>query len=126
MTYRIGLGHDLALESLTPLDPQPATPGMLFGRRSYALSSDVIDELPYVPFRYSAFGTIEEYQSVLSQFGLLTALTSLVTVYVQDRTYDWVLRNGVAVAPLIGQDGQRNNFFLRDFEIVVHGLRAQA
>ena len=126
MPYLIADGYNVALGSLVALDPQPATPGMLFGRRTHALSSDIIDELPYVPFRYSHFASVAECQAVLTQFGLLTALTNLVSVYVQDRNYDWVIRNGIAIAPEIGPDGSRENYFLRNFTIIVHSLRVQS
>lgn len=126
MPYLIGIGHDVVLEDLDPIVPQPATPGMLFGRRSYAASGIVIDEMPYVPFEFSTIKSATQYQSILTQFGLMTALTAEVTVYVQDRNYDWVLRNGLAVAPEIGTDGQRSQYFLRDFTILVKNLAVQA
>lgn len=124
MPYLLGLGHDVDLEDLLPLDPQPATVGYLFGRRSYAASGAVIDELPHVEYLYSALEDAEMYQSLLSQTGLLVATTALVTVYVQDENYEWSLFNGRIVKPLIGTDGQRSNFWLNGFTFLVHSLRA--
>lgn len=132
MPYLIALGHDQALEDLNALIPQPATVGYQYGRRSYAASGAVIDELPHVEFEYSAVigdSTADyatQYQALLAQCGLTTAKTALVTVYIQDENYDWVLKNGTIVKPQIGVDGQRDFVFLRNFTILVHSLRAVA
>ncbi len=127
MSYLLGLGHDVALESLLALVPQPSTVGYQYASRSYAASGAIIDELPHVEFRYVSLGhTVARYRTLLTQFGLLTAKTALVTVYIQDENYDWVLRNGTAVKPQIGSDGEREHFFLRGFVFIVKDLRVTA
>ena len=125
MAYLIATGHDVVLGSLAALAPQPATAGMQHGRRTHALSGDVIDELPFVEFRYNTL-SVAQYQSLLTQFGLTSATTAEVTVYIQDEDYNWVQRNGIAVKPQIGNDGQRRGWLLKDFVVVVHSLRALA
>lgn len=126
MQYLIAVGHDVVLGSLLPLDPQPRTVGYLHGRRSYAASGAIIDELDHVEYLYSAIESAAQYQSILGQFGLATANTALVTVTVQDERYAEVQRNGRAVLPLVGSEGGRENYFLRDFTVLVKDVRALA
>lgn len=126
MPYKVALTHDQALEDLDNIVPQPATIGYQFARRSYAASGAVIDENPFVEFNWTTIGTAAQYAALLTQFGLSSALTSEVTVYVQNENYAWVLRNGVAVKPFIGSDGQRNRSFLRGFTILVKALEVTA
>lgn len=124
MPYLVAAGHDEPLEDLDPIIGQCSTEGLQYERRQYAASGAVIDELPFVEFNFSTL-IVSRYQALLTQFGLLTAKTAPVSVYVQDENYDWILRNGTAVKPLIGTDGKRTNYFLRDFTILVHSLQAQ-
>lgn len=126
MPYLVLAGHDQPLEDLLPIVPQPATIGMEYTRRQYAASGIIIDELPFVSLNWSMLDRGAEYQALLAQFDLTTANTADVSVYVQDEYYNWVLRNGTAVKPFLGQDGSRNNYFLRDFTILVKSLQAQA
>lgn len=124
--YKVKAGHDQPLEDLLPITPQPRTSGMLVTRRQYAASGIVIDEQPYVLFEWSMLDPASEYQNLLDQFGLTTATTAPVSIYVQDQNYEWVLRNATVVKPLIGTEGGRNNFFIRDIVIVAKNLQAQA
>lgn len=125
----VGIGHDVALEDLLPIDPQPATPGMLFTRRQNAISGKVTDEGAYILYHFDLLEDDEQLQSVFDQFALLATdadTTAPVTVYVQDRKRNWVLRNGIAVAPEPGPDGQLSDMFLQGFVILVKKLQAQA
>lgn len=124
--YKIALGHDVAPEDMAPIDPQPRTEGMQYTRRQNAASGIVIDEAPFVLFEWSMLDPASEYQNLLDQFGLTTETTAPVSIYVQDQNYEWVLRNATVVKPLIGTDGGRNNFFIRDIVIVAKNLQAQA
>lgn len=124
-TYAIATGWDVALESLTPFDPQPLSVGLLYDRRQYAASGLVLDENPYWEYRFGLFEDDAQYVAVLTQCGLLTARTALVSATGPDDTYGDAIRNGVAVRPFIGSDGQRD-FFLKGFVILVKSLRAQA
>lgn len=125
MIYGIATGADVALESLTPFDPQPNTVGLLYMRRSYAASGEVIDEGAYWEYRWDAL-EIDEYQAILTQSGLLTEKTAIVSANGPDDNYDEAIRNGVAVKPKIGSDGQRENTFLRGFTMIIKQLTVQA
>lgn len=123
--YKVATGHDIALGSLTAIDPQPRTKGLQYARRSYAASGIVIDELAFVELEWSMIETETQYLALLTQFGLNAATSANVSIYVQDETYQWILRNGKAIRPLIGSDGARENFFIRDITILVNNLSAQ-
>jgi hypothetical protein len=125
LAYLLGQGHDVALEDLDPIVPQPATRGMQYGRRQEAASGDVIYEAPYIEFEFSTL-SVAAYQSLLTQFGLTApATTADVSVYIQDEDYNWIIRNGVAVKPQISVDGQRDRYHLRNFTILVKNIRVQ-
>lgn len=120
--YRVGDGHDIALASLTVLDPQPHTEGLQVVTRSYGLDDSVHEEGNYIEFLYSSIETPAQYQSILTDFGLDAALTNQVTIYVPDFDYSYARFNGLAVRPEPGQDIRRTNFFLRQAVILVKGL----
>lgn len=123
MPYLVLAGWDNPLEDLLPV--KCSTMGLQYTRRQFAASGAVIDELPYIELNFSTIN-ITRYQALLTQFGLLVAITAPVSVYVQDQNFDWILRNGTAVKPEIGTDGRRQNYWLKDFTILVKSLRAQA
>lgn len=124
MPYLWAPGHDVALEDLLVVIGQCSSIGMQFARRQYAASGIVVDELPYIELNFSTLN-ISRYQSLLTQIDLLTATTGPVSVYIPDQNFNWVLRNGTAVKPEIGTDGQRTNYWLKDFTFLVKNLQAQ-
>lgn len=125
MIYGIYPAADTPPESLVAFNPQPNTVGLLYMRRQYAASGDVIDENPYWVYRWDAL-TEEEYQAILTQSGLASDKTAVVSANGPDDNYEEIIRNGIAVKPQIGSDGQRDNMFLRNFALIVKQLRAQA
>lgn len=117
--------HNVALVDLLPIDPQPSTIGWEYTREQYAASGIVIQEAPFVRMNWSMLESTDQYQDLLDQIDLMTDITAPISVYLQDERYNWVLRNAVAVLPLIGSQGSRNNYFLRDFTILLKNLQAQ-
>lgn len=125
--YKIAIGHDIPPEDHTPFDPQPSSIGMQHTRRQFAASGGVTDELPFIDFLFELLeDEPADYQAVLTLSGLLVAKTALVSVSIEDENYDPVVRNGRAVKPLIGSDGQRSDMFLKNFVLLIKQLRAQA
>lgn len=125
--FLIAVGHDVAPEDMTPFDPQPSTIGLQYTRRQYAASGGVTDELPFIDLVFELFDDDPaDYQAVLTLSGLLVARTALVSVQIEDENYDPVVRNGRAVKPFIGSDGQRSEMFLKGFVLLIKSLRAQA
>lgn len=103
-TYRVADGHDVALGSLTDLDPQPRTTGIQVSRRSYAGDGTVYDEGKYVELEFPTILTASQYQLVLSQMGVQGSLTNEITIYLRDETFAWARMNGTAVRPEPGSD----------------------
>lgn len=122
--YRVATGHGVALVSLVAVNPQPATIGFRNTERSYGLSGAVFEQAPYIELVWSMVETTTIYGNILSAFGLTSVLFANVTVYIPNAAYVYARYNAVAVKPQIGQDGGRENYFLRNFVIVLKNLVA--
>ena len=123
-TYRVADGSDVALVDLTVLDPQRHSEGIKPTRRTFGGDGTPYDEGKYVELLYSAVSGVTEYQSILSSFGVQSAGSNEVTVYVRDETFAWVRKNGLAIRPEPGRDVRWSNFFPRDVTILVRDLAA--
>ncbi len=119
-TYKIADGFNVALGSMTDINPQPRSDGIRIGRRVYTASGLVVDEALYIELMYDVL-TVAVYQNLLSQFGLSAAKYNNVTVYVPDDTYTFVRMNGTIIRPQPGSDVRRN-IFLRDVMFLVRNL----
>ena len=122
MTYRVADGHDVALVDLNVLDPQPRSEGIKPTRRTFGGDGTPYDEGKYVELLYSVVSSVTEYQAILDSFGVKTAGSNEVTVYVRDATFAWTSQNGLAIRPQPGQDVRWTNFFPRDVVILVRDL----
>jgi len=125
-TYRVADGHDVALESLNVLSPQPRSEGIKPTRRTFGGDGTPYDEGTYVELLYSMVSTATDYQTILNSFGVQTATSNEVTVYVRDETFAWVRKNGLAIRPEPGADVRWTNFFPRDVVILIRDLSAAA
>lgn len=123
-TYRVATGHDIALGSLTVLDPQPRG-GEVKALRSYG-DTGASERALHCTLQWSVLETEAQYQALLTQFGLLDALYSRVTIYTRSPVFDWVRYNGIAVRPEIGVDGEWSRYFARNFTIYVKDLEELA
>lgn len=128
MPYLWAPGHDVPLEDLLVVIGQCSSEGMQYTRRQYGASGKVIDEGAFIELFFSTIN-IARYQALLAQIALLTTdevTTAPVSVYVPDRKFNWVLRNGIVVAPEPGSDGKRTNYLLHDYVFLIKSLQAQA
>lgn len=125
-TYQIATGFDQTLGSLADIDPQPMSPGLQYARRQYAASGKVIDELPMIPLLFDLPLTVDQVNALYTQFGFASANTSQISIYIPLEDGTSILRNGVAVKPLPGEDGRRQGYFVRGLTILVKQLRAQS
>lgn len=116
--YLIGVGHDVALGSLVPFLQTPKGGVARPVRREYGAGNAVYDHGLYIPFVFEFIETEALYQLILEQFGLDSADESNVTVWALTPRMSYSRFNGVAYLPQIGEDGDWNNFFLRN--MVVH------
>lgn len=126
MTYKLADGHDIALESLSDLDPQPRSAGIQATRRTFAADGTVHDDGRYVVLEWTVIENATEYQSLLSTFGIETVTTNDVTVYVRDEAFAWARMNGTAVRPSPGQDVRWKEYFPRDVQILIRDLEASS
>lgn len=121
-TYRVATGHDVALESLSDIDPQPSSPGIEYTGTSEAASGAVSKQGPFVRLKFSVLEDATMYDSILTQFGLDAADYANVTVYVRDERWQWVRKNGRALLPLIGSEATWEQYFPRNITIIVRNL----
>jgi len=121
-TYRVGDGFNVALVSLNVLDPQPRSEGIKPTRRTFGGDGTPYDEGKYVELLYSVVSSVTEYQAILDAFGVKSAGSNEVTVYVRDETFAWTRKNGLAIRPQPGQDVRWSNFFPRDVVILIRDL----
>lgn len=123
--YKLATGHNNA-EALAAVDPQPASPGLLYPTRRYAANGQVVDYgAAYTLWRYSVL-TPEQYASLLAAFGLKSDVTALVTVMtVADvaRT-TWQTYNARIVRPEHGTQAHFRRGLWRDIEFTLRELEA--
>lgn len=122
-TYKVGLGWNVPLGSLTTIVPQPHCEGIKYARTTYTASGGVVREGPYVELVWAALGDASMYQSLLNQFGLQSATTSQVTVYIRDERWQDVRKNGVALLPVVGDSLHWRDLFPRDVVILIRDLQ---
>lgn len=121
MTYQVADGHDNEA-GFVDVDPQPMSPGITPTRRFFAADGSVVDEAKYVELRFNVVRDVTTYQSILTQFGVQSALTNDVTVKVRDETFAFVNKNGTAIRPQIDTDVRWQRFFPRDVVILIKDL----
>jgi hypothetical protein len=124
--YRVADGSDVVLGSLTVLSPQPRSTGIEYTRRSYAADSTPILEGPFINLVWDVLGSKTEYQAILTTFGLSSATTNDVTVYIRNANFDYVRMNGKAIKPQIGEGIEWANYFPRNMTILIRDLETAA
>lgn len=122
--YLVGIGHNVALLDLDPIEPQPATVPPRATERTYGLSGAVHDHGDYAELVWSALADAEEYQDLLEQFDLDVSLTSEVTVYMRNWQFEAGRYNATAVRPQLGADGDWSQFFPRNVVILLKNLES--
>lgn len=122
--YRVSSGHNVALASLTVLDPQPRSLGVQALDRSYGLSGSVHERGLYLELLYDYIDTPTIYQTLLAAWGINTALYANVTIYAWRKDFDHQRYNAVVVRPQIGQEAGWTNFFLRNVTFLFKNLEA--
>jgi hypothetical protein len=123
MTYKIATGHDVALLSLVALIPQPRCAGLMFARRTYAADGSIFQEKAYQEWVFDVLN-VTDYQALCIACGIGTSgvLSAQVTIQGLDAFYNFTRFNAIVVRPNIGSDGQRSNFYLRNFTLLFRDL----
>lgn len=124
-TYKVATGHGVALLSLAAITPQPSAGGVKATQRTYGLDGTVheIGGL-YAELEWSMLETESEYTTILTAFGLSSVLSASVTVYIRNHAFAYTRYNAIAQRPMIGQEGDWSNYFLRNFKITLTNLEA--
>lgn len=125
MPYKIGSGHNVALMSLTDIDPQPRSPGVRATRRTYSASGLVYDQALYLVLEWTTIGSASDYQTLLAALGLDSLLSANVTIYARDDQFSWTRYNGRIVRPMPG-DGVDWDIFPRNVRVMVKDLAVAA
>lgn len=117
-TYRVATGHGVSLGSLTVLSPQPRSAGLQYVRRTVMPNGSLVAEGAYVELLWNTIRNASMYQTLLTAFGLHSAMSANVTVYIRDDLFVWTRYNGRAIRPVASWD----NYFPRNVVIVVRNL----
>lgn len=124
MTYKIADGHDVVEGSLTTVTPQPKSIGIAYTQRDYC-GAGISQQGAYTIWRYNVL-TAEEYDDLLTAFGLASALTNEVTVMTIDDTRTFVRKNGTIVRPQPEVDLRMGMPFYNDVAFYITDLEDAA
>lgn len=124
MPYKAALGSGVALGSLVDIVPQPAGGGVMVVQRNPSASGVVHEIGLWAELKWSALASPAEYLALLTQFGLHSALTVAVTVYIRNEFFAFARYNATCVRPQMGTDVDWNNYFPREISIVLKSLVA--
>jgi hypothetical protein len=116
--YRVALGHDVALASLTVMDPQPMSPGVQFTRRLYFGDGSVLDQGFYAEWIYNVVDSAAQLSSILTPMGLMAAQSALVTIHTRNQLFQYKRYNGTAIRP----EANWENYFDRNVTIIIRNL----
>src|SRR5688572_398219 len=118
--FGIGIGHNLAPEDVEDFVPyQPLTEGLQYTRRSKTAGGHK-EEGAFIRFMFGLLTEVQ-FQAMLTQAGVLTLEVCEVTIYAQNKNYDWVYWNGTAVKPeLKGRKG----FHLNNVPLLITDIHA--
>lgn len=122
--YRVEEGFDQALVDLDVIVPQPTSGGIRPTVRTYSTGGNVTELAPYAELTWSVIETPTEYTTLLAMFGLDDALQANVTVYIRNEFFAYARYNAVAQRPMIGNDANWEQYFLRNVTIVLTHLEA--
>lgn len=120
--YLVAEGHDVALVSLTALDPQPTTRGVQFTERVFNLDGSFTQIGPYCELLFPPLESGDDYLALLAQFGLDDEDSNPVTVYLRNNRLQWTRYNATAMLPGIGQEGAWQDYFMRNVVILLTAL----
>ena len=116
--YRVSAGSNVALASLTVLNPQPSSQGVQATRRVDVADGSLYLQGLYCEFVWNVLDDGTQVRDIFLRFGLLTVRSGPVTIYTRDDIYNKHRYNGLAVRPPISW----GNYFPRDVTILVKNL----
>jgi hypothetical protein len=119
MAYLMADGHDVALGSLAAIVPQPrSTAGVQSAQRDLAADGSVFETGLFIVLEWTSLGSVAEYQTLLGQLGLDSALRNAITLYAPDFERATHRYNGWAIRPR----ATNYSYFPRDVLVIVRDL----
>lgn len=117
--YRVAVGSNIALASLTSISPQPRSEGVKATQRIFSISGSPHDYGLYTELVWDFLESPAQVYTVFGYFGLNgSAKSAGVTVYVPDDIYIYKRYNGRAIRP----QPSWVNYFPRSVVILVRDL----
>jgi hypothetical protein len=113
------------VNSLANLNPQPSSPGLLFGEFGVsALGLSVPQGRPFTYWQFYEVVTQTQLSSILAQLGLSDAVTSAkLTVRTRDNNGQFLTRNATVAYPKNGDEMRRELAFWHRVRFPIVGLR---
>jgi hypothetical protein len=122
-TYQIADGYDNEA-GFSNVSPQPAATGLYYPKRVWAADGTPKDKgSPFVIWRFKKEIPEDVYSSLLTQFGLASAISNEVTIRtVNDAARTtWANYNGIIIRPL---NPKYERGFYRDIEFMIKMLES--
>lgn len=121
--YLMEDGFNVALVDLDPIVPQPrSTAGVQAAQRDFGADGSVFETGLFIVLEWTNLGSVSEYQTLLGQLGLDSALRNAITLYAPNFERVWTRYNGYAVRPAT----PNYTYFPRDVRVVVNRLAASS
>ncbi len=120
--YSIAAGHSVPLLNLIPLNPQPQGDPVTPVVRTYGASGVVHERGQFCELHWNVLDSPADVQSLLQQLGLEAAFTASVTMTLRDHAFTFRRYNCTAVRPEPGRDLRWNQYFPRDFTLLLKDL----
>ena len=120
--YRVKEDWNQSLVSLTVLNPQPKSTGLLYAQREFAFGGNVWDQAPHIQLIWDHLESPDEVMDIYTLFGLNDSKQSFVTVYMPNELYVYTRYNGKAIRP----QASWSNYFPRNVTIIVRDLEIVA
>jgi hypothetical protein len=118
--YRVATGHGVALVSLNTVAPQPRSEGARYARRTHSADGAIHEEGLHAILTWDVIEDSTDLATLLTQFGLGSATSANVTVYVPSPLQVYTRYNGLALRGEVTRD----NYFIRGIQIIVRDLVA--
>lgn len=125
-TYKVAEGSNVALVSLADIAPQCRSEGLEYTRSSFAASGAVVREAPFIRLLFDVLADDTEFNSLLALFGLDSATSAAVTVYIPGPLRTFARYNGTAIRPATGDGMRHSEYFLRDVVLLIRDLVASS
>ncbi len=120
--YKVAEGSNVALVSMTDVAPMCRSEGLEYSRSSFAASGAIVREGAHIRLLFDVLESDTEFNSLLALFGLDSATSAAVTVYIPGPLRTFARYNGTAIRPATNDGMRHSEYFLRDVTILIRDL----